>query len=115
MLSFLKNLFTCCGSSNSCCSSNHASEIQDWSGQPVRFDYFNPAAQEIFIAGDFNNWSTSSHKLTKDKTGRHNIEIKLHPGRYQYKFVVDGKWMVDQKPTTLIDNSFGTKNSVIDI
>lgn len=110
MLDYIKKLFSCSGDYRS-----KTNQIQDWSGISVDFDYFNPSAKEIYIAGDFNNWSTSSDKMTRDKTGRFKIRIRLSPGRYQYKFLVDGRWMVDQKPTTLIDNPFGTKNSVIDI
>jgi 1,4-alpha-glucan branching enzyme len=122
MFSFLKSLL-CGGGANSCCGSkktcsadlNNTGTCQDWAGTAIEFEYFNPAAKEIFLCGDFNNWSSTTNKMKRDNTGRFKLSINLSPGRYQYKFLVDGRWMVDQKPTMLIDNGLGTKNSVLDI
>ena len=79
----------------------------------ITFEYFNPGASQVFLCGDFNNWSEQSHKLSKGPDGKFTISIRLKPGSYQYKFLVDGNWMLDQKAGLLADNSFGTKNSVI--
>jgi hypothetical protein len=40
-------------------------------------------------------------------------ELALTPGRYEYRFVVDGEWVDDPAATELIPNTFGTANAVL--
>jgi len=37
----------------------------------------------------------------------------IFPGRYEYKFLVDGEWHRDPVNQEVCDNDFGTLNSVI--
>jgi hypothetical protein len=39
----------------------------------------------------------------------------LGPGRYQYKFLVDGEWIVDPAASQNVANAFGTLNSVLEV
>lgn len=40
------------------------------------------------------------------------IDLALYPGNYEYKFLVDGNWILD--PTAdVCDNSNGIKNNVL--
>ena len=41
--------------------------------------------------------------------------LALKPGRYQYKFVVDGEWMADPEAKQNVFNVHGTLNSVIEV
>jgi hypothetical protein len=41
------------------------------------------------------------------------IEQHLLPGKHQYKFVVDGKWIVDPANELREPNEFGEENSVL--
>jgi hypothetical protein len=45
--------------------------------------------------------------------GKWAKELALPPGRYEYRFVVDGQWMDDPAATELIPNSYGTANAVL--
>jgi hypothetical protein len=45
--------------------------------------------------------------------GKWAKELALPPGRYEYRFVVDGQWVDDPAATELIPNSFGTANAVL--
>lgn len=51
-------------------------------------------AAEVFVAGSFNDWNPSELRLRK-KNGVWSMPYVLGPGVYTYKFLVDGKWMVD--------------------
>jgi ATPases involved in chromosome partitioning len=75
-----------------------------------------PEAQSVEIAGDFNNWvATQESKLEKLNDGVWVKNFSLEPGRYQYKFIVDGRWVVDpNNPTTELDTS-GNINSLMEI
>jgi len=78
----------------------------------VNFSLLAPQAENVSIAGDFNNWNTISHPLKKDKKGAWKISLNLPPGTYQYRFFVDGEWQSDPHCTDCIENPFGTSNCV---
>jgi hypothetical protein len=51
-------------------------------------------SRKVYIAGSFNNWNTLQTPLTKVSTGW-TADLRLKPGKYTYKFVVDGRWIAD--------------------
>ncbi len=53
-----------------------------------------PNAKEVRLAGSFNNWNPSDLLMKKTATGW-EIPFVLGAGNYEYKFIVDGKWMRD--------------------
>jgi len=81
-----------------------------------QFTYYGPEASSVKIGGNFNNWNPSDEFLmerAKDGTWTKNISLK--PGTYQYKFIVDGKWIEDQNNSNYINNAYGGNNSVLEI
>jgi len=74
-----------------------------------------PEARKVMLAGDFNNWDFNSTPLRKSKKQEWQKSMTLKPGRYQYKFVIDGNWIIDPSNTNLEYSSLGTENSVIEI
>jgi chromosome partitioning protein len=81
----------------------------------VRFR--DPAASDVRIAGDFNGW-------VPDKGVRSLIEaegetriwtkiLHLAPGRYQYRYVVDGEWREDPDNPDGVASQVGGRNSVL--
>ena len=83
--------------------------------QEVEFTFHAPDAKRVCVAGTFNNWNESSMPLKKDKDGTWRKEVKLAPGRYEYKYVVDGVWVQDLPCAESALNAFGTYNCVIGI
>ena len=49
------------------------------------------------------------------KSGVYSASVKLAPGSYQYKFVVDGIWCADPENANAVPNDQGTFNSVITV
>jgi 1,4-alpha-glucan branching enzyme len=79
------------------------------------FELEAPAGAEVFVAGSFNNWQLSKHRLTdKGHPGKFRRHVYVEPGTVEYKFLVDGKWQIDSKCTRWTPNEFGTLNSVIE-
>ena len=78
----------------------------------TEFSLSAPRAQSVFTAGDFNQWNPSSHPLTMDDRGIWRISLALNPGQYEYRFFVDGEWQNDPKDGPVVENSFGTSNSL---
>jgi hypothetical protein len=76
-----------------------------------------PKAQRVVIVGDFNNWSTSADPMyDREENGLWSITLPLRPGRYEYKFLIDGKkWMRDPENPEKIKDGFGDYNSVIEV
>ena len=73
----------------------------------------NSKAKSVCLAGDFNDWQPAAGKMTKAKSGAFQLRMRLEPGAYQYKFVVDGVWFNDPKAAEQMVNSHGTLNSVV--
>ncbi len=84
-------------------------------GKTITFKISAPSARDVKLAGDFNSWNPSKTILKKSKDGTWTRDLDLKPGRYEYKFVVDGQWQRDQSNSHLAKNAFGTENSVIQI
>jgi len=76
----------------------------------VGFSLLAPQAQSVFLAGNFNQWNLSSHPLSPSNEGIWRISIPLSPGRYEYRFYVDGKWQNDPGCSSVVENPFGTSN-----
>ncbi len=79
------------------------------------FSLMAPEATEVYVAGDFNNWENHTHKMRKYKNGLHKKSIRLKPGRYEYRFVVDGQWWTDPVNQQRCTSVFGEDNSVVQI
>jgi 1,4-alpha-glucan branching enzyme len=75
-----------------------------------------PRAQTVQVAGDFNNWQPFKCPLQKvGSSGIWQTKMKLSPGRYRYRLVVDGQWQQDPyNPATEL-NPFGGFNSVVEV
>jgi chromosome partitioning protein len=85
-------------------------------GDEVIFAARFAAAKKVLIAGDFNNWSPMSTPMSaREKPGDFYMCLPLQPGRYRYRFVVDGKWMTDPYNKYVEANQFGELNNVIEV
>jgi 1,4-alpha-glucan branching enzyme len=58
----------------------------------ARFEFYAPAAREVFLAGEFNDWDAKATPMQRGADGNWRVELKLPPGFYHYKFVVDSIW-----------------------
>ena len=79
----------------------------------VLFSLHTEAGRKVFVAGNFNDWDPTAKEMTdKNMDGNYSATLLLGPGKYQYKFIVDGTWCVDPKCDETIQNEHGTLNSV---
>lgn len=82
----------------------------------VVFRARQPGAFRVGLAGDFNNWAPEATPLRRiADNGDFQTTVKLPPGRYRYRFVVDGNWVHDEHNPRLESNEFGELNSIIDV
>lgn len=68
------------------------------------------SASEVLLAGSFDGWTTQ-RKMEKSQTGVFSVCLRLYPGRYEIKFIVDGKWRTD--PLRPIVNNNGYENNLL--
>ena len=67
-------------------------------------------AETVYLAGSFNGWKPTATKMEMED-GKWIVKLKLDPGIYQYKFVVNGKeWIADSDAPAFADDGFGGKN-----
>jgi cyclomaltodextrinase len=73
-------------------------------------------ASGVYLAGSFNDWNPQGRKMEDpDGDGVYTTMLPLAPGRYQYKFVVDGQWSQDPNNPEGADDGFGGQNSVLNV
>lgn len=88
----------------------------------VPFSCSAPHAGSVHLAGTFNDWDPNATPLTRRADGTWAVSLDLPPGRYEYKFVVDGRWCCDPgcvEPAggcpKCVRNGFGTMNRVVEV
>lgn len=69
-------------------------------------------ARQVFVAGDFNGWNPEAFPMKRTAEGW-TFQLHIPPGKTRYKFVVDGKWILDPGNKLWEQNEFGTGNSLI--
>ena len=82
---------------------------------PVHFEYDNPTATSVCVAGDFNHWQPEAKTLRYAGTGHWFKNMALAPGIYEYCLIVDGQWMPDPLANESVPNPFGGRNSVLKV
>ena len=79
----------------------------------VIFSLHTDKAKEVILMGDFNAWNAKAHPMKKDENGVWKKIVMLTPGRYEYKFLVDGQWRTDPENDQVCFNRFGTRNNIL--
>lgn len=96
-----------------------ATSVKSASGggeREVIFEIDLPSAGQVFVAGQFNQWSQTATALAKGEDGVWRTAIKLKPGKYEYKFFVDGsQWMDDPSNPDKVPDPYGGNNSVLTV
>ena len=81
----------------------------------ITFSFESSDAKEVILMGDFNRWNPKKHPMKKDDDGKWTKALILPPGKYEYKFLVDGQWKEDPQNNRICPNNFGTYNNVFNL
>lgn len=81
----------------------------------VSFTLVRPGARQVSLCGEFNGWSPEAGPMTRHEDGLWEALVALRPGRYEYKFLVDGEWLADPVVRQTVPNGYGSVNSVIEV
>lgn len=70
-------------------------------------------ASSVNLFGQFNGWDRNNLPMKDENNdGTYELMIPLDAGRYEYKFFVDGKELVDSQNSIKVPNGMGDYNSV---
>lgn len=83
------------------------------SRQTVVLRFRGYADNDVQLAGDFNNWEPDQNVATRRNGDTVEKTIKLQPGVYQYRLVVDGQWRDDASNPERMQNLMGGYNSIL--
>jgi hypothetical protein len=80
-------------------------------GEGVLFIVAYPEAESVAVVGDFTHWNPLPLE-DPERDGVWTLWIDLKPGRYEYTFVIDGRWGIQDPRADEYILSFGQYNSV---
>jgi len=92
---------------------------QQLDGDTIVVSFRLPAdvvADKVFVVGDFNDWSTSSHAMSRAGDS-FEASLPLQAGQtYRFRYLLDGdRWENDWEADAYVPNDFGGDDSVIDL
>ena len=81
------------------------------SRKPVNFYCAAPQAKSVELAGDFNHWHPLPMQRSVD--GWWLAQVQLCHGHHQYRFLVDGRPMLDPHATGVVRDEHNQPVSLI--
>ncbi len=83
-------------------------------GRKVLFNVSAKSGSQVFVAGTFNNWDPTATPLQDTlANGQFKTSLRIPIGTHEYKFVINGLWIMDPKCLEWITNNHGSLNNVI--
>lgn len=80
----------------------------------VSFELQAGQGRTICLAGSFNDWEPDNSRMNYNSVKKcYQSTLELAPGYYEYKFVINGEWVLDEANPNFAANDFGTLNSVV--
>ena len=83
--------------------------------QEIVLTFLAPEARKVHIAGEFNDWNPDATPFKKVDDGEWEVRLMLRSGWYEYRIVVDGKWIDDPEAVQRVANPHGGFNSVLNV
>ena len=81
----------------------------------ITFNLNAPEAQEVSLAGSFNEWDPAARALKCDRKGIWRTWLNLTPGQHEYRFIVNGQWQEDPRCDDRQENPYGSFNSIVEV
>ncbi len=84
-------------------------------GDRLAFYYQDSEASSVALAGEFNGWKPLQMKKNRNGVWKLRLEL-LPPGRYAYKYLVDGaRWVEDPSNGLKEPDHHGGLNSILEL
>lgn len=69
-------------------------------------------ASRVILSGSFNDWDEHDIIMERNDRGYWNYRLPLPAGKHYYKFIIDGKWILDPENPVKEYDGKGNVNSV---
>lgn len=90
--------------------------------KPTTLSCHAPEAHAVFVAGTFNDWKPDAEPLQRGPDGNWSVALQLPPGRYEFKFIVNGQWCCEpgcegehRGCPKCVPNDHGTMNRLLEV
>ena len=94
---------------------NKPTKRADAKNRVIPFEFHDPEAQVVCIAGTFNDWRPDVTPMIPMENGRRARKLSLPPGTCEYRLVVDGEWLSDPRAAEYVPAPCGGFNSVLKV
>jgi 1,4-alpha-glucan branching enzyme len=81
--------------------------------KPINFVCVAPQAQQVHLSGDFNDWDPMAHPMKRQPDGNWLVQVNLNHGHHHYRFLVDGKPVLDPRAQGIARDHEGAKASLL--
>jgi len=97
-------------------ASTDADETEPWTpeatSKEVVFTIEADHAAQVQVMGDFNDWNLEGSEMER-VDGIWQKVVTLPPGRYRYRYIVDGRWQSDPLNVAVEPNPHGGFDSIL--
>jgi 1,4-alpha-glucan branching enzyme len=83
--------------------------------KPINFICVAPDAHQVHVTGDFNDWDPVAHPMKRQPDGAWLLQVPLNHGHHHYRFLVDGKAVLDPRAQGIARDHQGEKASLISV
>jgi 1,4-alpha-glucan branching enzyme len=81
--------------------------------KPINFICAAPHAHQVHLSGDFNDWDPTAHPMRRQPDGNWLLQVHLSHGHHHYRFLVDGKPVLDPHAHGVARDHEGAKVSLL--
>jgi 1,4-alpha-glucan branching enzyme len=81
--------------------------------KPINFVCVAPNAKAVHLTGDFNDWDPVALPMKRQPDGAWLVQIHLNHGHHHYRFLVDGKAVLDPHAQGVARDHQGEKVSLL--
>ena len=81
--------------------------------KPVNFVCVARGAKRVSLTGDFNGWNPEADPMQRQPDGAWLLQVPLHHGHHQYRFIVDGQPVLDPRANGVARDRKGERVSLI--
>jgi 1,4-alpha-glucan branching enzyme len=81
--------------------------------KPINFYCDAPKAQAVQLVGNFNDWNPATHPMQRRVDGWWFLQVPLAHGHHRYRFLVDGKSVLDPRATGVTRTEWGEAVSLV--
>lgn len=69
----------------------------------------------VAVAGSFNDWLPDQAARRQERRRHLHRHDDARTGVYEYKFVINGEWKIDERNPNFVPNDIGSLNSVLEL